>query len=98
MPWIAFSIAALCFVVFLFVRTPARSALGLSFAAQDACERRDWAAAARYCREAMAAAGSLKDPVRSQIEMQVAAQWAAVLAAQKKTDESVFHTAILNRF
>jgi hypothetical protein len=98
MLWIAISIAAISFIVFLFIRTPARSALGLSFAAQEACERRDWAAAARFCREAMAAAGSLKEPVKSQIETQIAEQWATVLAARNKTDEGVYRTATLNRF
>jgi len=97
MLWIAVSIACVALVVLLFVRTPARSALGLSFAAQHACDRRDWAAAARYCREAMAAAAKLKEPVKSQIETQIAAQWAAVLAAKNNTDESVFHTSSLNR-
>jgi hypothetical protein len=93
MLWVAISIAAICFIVFLFVRTPARSALGLSFAAQHACERRDWATADRFCRQAMAAAGSLKEPVKTQIETQIAAQWATVFAARNKTNEGVYRSA-----
>ena len=88
MAWIVATFVAVLFFVLLFARTPMRRAIALTIAAQRACKRRDFEAAARFFREAHAAAGKLKEPRKSLIESQIEIAWATLLYRQAKMTEA----------
>jgi len=88
MLWIGAAIAAILVFYLVFVRRPIRRVVALSLAAQRACDRKDFAAAVRCCRESHAAAGRLKEPHKSQIEAKIEIQWATALYRQGRMREA----------
>jgi tetratricopeptide (TPR) repeat protein len=86
--WIVAAIAAILIFFLVFVRTPMRRTLALTFAAQRACKRKDFAAAARLCRESHEAAGKLREPHKSLIQAKIEIHWATVLYRQGKMGEA----------
>src|SRR5690242_16010109 len=81
MIWLAIA-AVVIALAFVFINRPVRVALALTAAAHRARARKDWQAAARFCRQASDAAGKLKEPVKSKVDCQIDIQLATVLYRQ----------------
>src|ERR1700756_4611476 len=88
MAWTVAAIVAVLFLLALFVRTPMRRAVALTIAAQRACKRFDFEAAAKLFREARDAAGRLPEPRKALLESQIEIAWATLLYRQGKMSEA----------
>jgi tetratricopeptide (TPR) repeat protein len=75
-------------VAFFFLNRPLRQWRGLSLAAMNARQHRDWTAAGKFYREALRSAGKLKEPLRSKLEGETEIEWAGVLHRQGKLQEA----------